>query len=89
MLEARAELLLRPSFDLPRKDSTTVDDSSGDPASSSLAQQLMDIFQFEKPEDVIDGRICVSSARLHADDKRVPMLASEKRLTSGLFVYHV
>jgi sterol 3beta-glucosyltransferase len=60
MLEAKAELSLRPSFDLPRKDSTTVYDSSGDPASSSLAQQLMDIFQFEKPEDVIDGRIYFS-----------------------------
>lgn len=56
MLEARAELSMRPSFDLPRSGGTAMDES-GEQASSNLAQQLMDIFQFDKPEDVVDGRI--------------------------------
>jgi sterol 3beta-glucosyltransferase len=59
MLEARAELSMRPSFDLQR----TLDggvmaaDGSGEGASSSLAKRLQEIFQFEKAEDVIEGRI--------------------------------
>jgi sterol 3beta-glucosyltransferase len=56
MLEARAELSMRPSFDLPRSTGVSTSlVSNGGEASSSLAQQLMDIFQFEKPEDVIEG----------------------------------
>jgi sterol 3beta-glucosyltransferase len=58
MLEARAELSLRPSFDLPRTGGApTLTEDNGEQASSSLAQQLMEIFQFEKPEDVIEGTI--------------------------------
>lgn len=59
MLEARNELSMRPSFDLPRTGETSKETSdSREQSSSSLAQQLMDIFQFEKPEDVIEEYPC-------------------------------
>lgn len=76
MLEARAELSMRPSFDLPRssKDSGSRADNKEQP-SSNLAQELMKIFQFEKPEDVIDGRYQdYDYAIYYADFIRVPML---------------
>jgi sterol 3beta-glucosyltransferase len=58
MLEARAELSLRPSFDMPRtRESGKEVGENGEPVSSSLAQRLMEIFQFEKAEEVIEGRI--------------------------------
>jgi len=56
MLEAKAELSLRPSFDLPRRsDDGSQTDGMGDQVPSSLAKRLMEIFQFEKAEDVIEG----------------------------------
>lgn len=59
MLEARNELSMRPSFDLPRTGETSSGtNDSGEQSPSSLAQQLMDIFQFEKPEDVIEEYPC-------------------------------
>jgi sterol 3beta-glucosyltransferase len=48
MLEARAELSLRPSFDLPRTDDNTNTNDMGESTSSSLAKRLMEIFQFRK-----------------------------------------
>ncbi|KAB8293431.1 hypothetical protein EYC80_007746 [Monilinia laxa] len=59
MLDARAELSLRPSFDMPRKskDLTKVDDN-GDSSPDSLAERLMEIFKFESPEDVIEEYPC-------------------------------
>jgi len=57
MLEAQAELSMRPSFDLQRTlDGATAMDNSGEGASGSLAKRLQEIFQFEKAEDVIEGR---------------------------------
>lgn len=56
MLEARAELSQRPSFDSTRR-STEIADKE-DPSSNtsaSLAHKLMEIFNFEKPEEVIEG----------------------------------
>ncbi|RDL31791.1 Sterol 3-beta-glucosyltransferase [Venustampulla echinocandica] len=59
MLEARAELSMRPSFDISRSLDGQVDaeDNAGQ-GSSSLAKRLMEIFQFEKPEDVIEEYPC-------------------------------
>jgi len=54
MLEAKAEASLRPSFDLLRDGSGLADDP-GHKHSSSLAKRLMEIFEFEKSEDVIEG----------------------------------
>jgi sterol 3beta-glucosyltransferase len=58
MLEAKAELSLRPSFDLSRlTDGTIHTDEDGHP-SSNLALSLKEIFQFEKAEDVIEEYPC-------------------------------
>ena len=56
MLEAKAEALMRPSFDLQRltEDSDFSKSPEGQKA-SSLAIRLMEIFQFETAEDVIEG----------------------------------
>lgn len=58
MLEARAELSLRPSFEMPRKskDPAEVDDERTSP--DSLAERLMEIFKFETPEDVLEEYPC-------------------------------
>jgi sterol 3beta-glucosyltransferase len=62
MLEARAELSMRPSFDMPRAREIGAEvGENGEPVSSSLAQRLMEIFQFEKAEEVIEGRIASQS----------------------------
>ena len=62
MLEARAELSMRPSFDMPRlrEDDTEIDEN-GERVSSSLAKRLMEIFEFDKPEDVVEGDFSSSS----------------------------
>ena len=56
MLEAKAELSMRPSFDTPRQsDDNTGTNEIGDAGTSSLARRLKEIFEFEKAEDVIEG----------------------------------
>jgi sterol 3beta-glucosyltransferase len=69
MLEARAEMSSRPSFDLDTDDMGT--SQAVEPSDSSpLAKRLMDIFEFEEPEQVIEGtawlmiprRICALDA---------------------------
>jgi len=56
MLEARAEMSMRPSFDLPRNtDGASDTEDEGGKGSSSLAKRLMEIFGFETAEDVIEG----------------------------------
>ncbi|KAH8661620.1 sterol 3-beta-glucosyltransferase [Tricladium varicosporioides] len=59
MLEAKAELSMRPSFDIPRHsiDMLAEDDNEGG-GSSVLARRLMKIFNFEKAEDVIEEYPC-------------------------------
>lgn len=49
MLDAKAELAMRPSFDMVRGE-------LGDNSSSDLSKKLMEIFEFDKAEDVIEGR---------------------------------
>ena len=56
MLEAKAEMSSRSSFDGPRKSSELsplVEEVGGGP--SALSKRLMEIFQFDEPETVIDG----------------------------------
>ncbi|RDW73756.1 sterol 3-beta-glucosyltransferase [Coleophoma crateriformis] len=59
MLEARAELSLRPSFELPRTstDGTGTSDIE-ETGSSSLAKRLKEIFKFETAEEVIEEYPC-------------------------------
>ena len=57
MLEAKAELSMRPSFDVPRNSRDTLGLMGGIAEQpSSLANRLMEIFNFEAAEDVIEGR---------------------------------
>lgn len=53
MLEAQAELSMRPSFDMPRAEMEDIGEDT-----SNLARRLMEIFQFEKPEEVIEEYPC-------------------------------
>lgn len=49
----------RASFDMERRSSDL--DASGDSdESSALAKRLMEIFEFDEPEQVIEGRCLVS-----------------------------
>ncbi|EFY97936.2 glycosyl transferase family 28 and UDP-glucoronosyl domain protein [Metarhizium robertsii] len=57
MLQARAEIASRPSFDMERRSSDL--DASGDSdESSALAKRLMEIFEFDEPEQVIEEYPC-------------------------------
>ncbi|KAF4628027.1 hypothetical protein G7Y89_g10127 [Cudoniella acicularis] len=59
MLEAKAELSMRPSFDIPRlSDDRLVTEDNGGQGPSILAKRLMQIFNFEKAEDVIEEYPC-------------------------------
>lgn len=61
MLEAQAELSSRPSFDIPRRPEDPEKlDRLEEAESSSLAIRLMEIFEFDKPEEVIEGQITES-----------------------------
>jgi sterol 3beta-glucosyltransferase len=52
MLDARAELSMRPSFDMPRPTEAEVETEG----SESLAKRLMEIFGFDSPEPVLSGK---------------------------------
>jgi sterol 3beta-glucosyltransferase len=57
MLEAQAELSSRPSSDLPRRpENLDKLDTVEETRASSLAIRLMEIFEFDKPEEVIEGQ---------------------------------
>jgi sterol 3beta-glucosyltransferase len=56
MLEAQAELASRPSFDVPRRpEESRKLETLEEGGSSSLAIRLMEIFEFDRPEEVIEG----------------------------------
>lgn len=61
MLEAKAELSMRPSSDLPRPDNIEEEEAGGK-KSTALARRLMEIFDFDKPEDVIEGMLKLPKA---------------------------
>ena len=83
MLEAKAEMAMRPSFDLPR------DTDNGEGGPSSLAKRLMEIFHFEKAEDVIEGMTRFQLLlEICAKSNRISMLAAEKRAFARLHVHY-
>jgi sterol 3beta-glucosyltransferase len=85
MLEAKAEMAMRPSFDLPRD----TDNGHVDSVSSSLATRLMEIFRFEKEEDVIEGIILFQSGlKISTNSNRISMLADEERALARLYVHY-
>jgi sterol 3beta-glucosyltransferase len=55
MLQARAEVASRPSYDLERP-STDMLETDAEHDSSALARRLKEIFEFEEPEQVIEGK---------------------------------
>ncbi|KAM5341859.1 hypothetical protein ACJ41O_014890 [Fusarium nematophilum] len=57
MLEAKAEMASRPSFDLDRL-SSDVSRTSESPDLPPLAKKLMEIFEFDEPEQVIEEYPC-------------------------------
>ena len=57
MLQARAEIASRPSFDLERR-STEVQRDEVDDDTSPLAKRLMEIFEFDSPEEVVEEYPC-------------------------------
>jgi sterol 3beta-glucosyltransferase len=88
MLEARAEVSTRPSFDMPRPSEEDIKDLGAGP-SESLERRLMEIFGFDSPESVLSG-ICLVSLRYYNTDwsRRVPLLATTKRSGARLPVPH-
>ncbi|KAK0610949.1 glycosyltransferase family 1 protein [Immersiella caudata] len=59
MLEARAQMAARPSFDLDRISGEQARDAeAGETGPSELAKRLKDIFEFEEPEEVIEEYPC-------------------------------
>lgn len=63
MLEAKAEMSSRPSFDLDRLSSDISRSSDGE--LPPLAKKLMEIFEFDEPEAVIEGRLHPPVAQGH------------------------
>jgi len=62
MLQAREEMASRPSFDLERVSGESSNDiSESDAGPSKLARKLKEIFEFDKPEEVIVGTSFPSS----------------------------
>ena len=55
MLEARAEMSSRPSFDLDTLSGEKAKDGGAEEGPSLLAKKLMEIFEFDQPETVIEG----------------------------------
>ncbi|KAL2163771.1 hypothetical protein VTH06DRAFT_5830 [Thermothelomyces fergusii] len=60
MLEARAQMAARPSFDLERSSGqpSPAADGSGEPGPTELASRLAQIFEFDGPEEVIQEYPC-------------------------------
>ena len=58
MLEAKAEMAARPSFDLDRLSGEKGGGAAADAGPSPLALKLVEIFQFDEPEEVIAEYPC-------------------------------
>lgn len=92
MLEARAEMAARPSFDLERLSGDMRRGGDVDTGDTELALRLKEIFEFDHPEKVLEGKwhslalyiITVMLTIL----RRIPLLAPTKRTTSRLHVHY-
>ena len=91
MLEAKAELSMRPSFDMPRNSRDNLRTMGGiSEQPSSLANRLMEIFNFETAEDVIEGEK-VDTKEYRGEmltRNRIPLLVTKERPTSGIHVHY-
>lgn len=95
MLEARAEMSSRPSFEAARRsgDHESAADANG--AGTTLALRLKEIFELDEPEDVIQGthpNLLLSATNpfslILLTCRRVPLLVYAERVAPGLHVYH-
>lgn len=94
MLDARAEMSARPSFDLERRSLDRRDESSEttDPGPSELSKRLQKIFDFEEPEELISGRslplrpIFWTSTDIKS---RIPVLATSRCAPARLYLHNI
>lgn len=94
MLDARAEMSARPSFDIERRSIDRKGDSSEttDPGPSELSKRLQKIFEFEEPEELISGWTLSlqSSVWTETDNgNRIPMLAASRCAAAGLYLHNI
>lgn len=96
MLEAKAEMSSRPSFDVERA-SSDAGRSSASPDLPPLAKKLMEIFEFDEPEQVIEGSYCSASSAISPLEcawtvltpPRIPLLVIAERPSPGVHVHYV
>lgn len=91
MLEARAEMAARPSFDLDRLSGDMRRGGDLDTGDTELALRLKEIFEFDQPEKVLEGNVAwlYTIAGLVADNlARIPMLATPECTAPGIHVHH-
>ena len=92
MLEARAEMSSRPSFDLDRlMGDHRGADAADEEGPSELATTVRDIFELDEPEEVIAGRSLLGArpSLHHADVRnRIPLLVAAERARGWIHVHH-
>lgn len=101
ILEARAEMSSRPSFDLERasSDFRRGDSDSDVTRPTALSRKLKEIFEFDEFEEVVEGiyphplaHITIASLLEHRGSptcvSRISLLASPERSSPGVYVYH-
>lgn len=97
MLDARAEMSARPSFDMERRSIDRRDESSEatDPGPSELSKRLQKIFEFEEPEELISGwTLSLRSPRpgswaITDNGDRIPVLATSRCAPAGLYLHNI
>lgn len=93
ILEARAEVESRPSFELERhatnQGQNIVNQTGSSP--TDLAKRLQEIFGFDEPESVISGQIPMSILSLWAStdmSHRISMLPAPSCPSPGVYLHH-
>lgn len=89
MLEAEAQMSSRPSFDITgRRGSKEKDDmATSSEGPTTLSKRLKEIFDFDEPEEVIQGALFVIRSNHNSSNSvRIPMLAHEECTLAGLHV---
>lgn len=94
MLDARAEMSARPSFDIERRSTDRRGEPSDttDPEPSELSKRLQKIFEFVEPEELISGwtPFLRPSIWMRTDTvNRVSMLAAARCAPAGLHLHNV
>ena len=88
MLQAQEELASKPSFDLPRRPAILENSAGEETTSSILATRLMEIFEFDKPEEVIEGQLPAAMHITMVNIDRIPLLAPAKCIASRIHVHY-